>query len=677
MNKVKKTTSSSYDTVFDFIFSVQQGKTNKPFRKVQPESGVYNSALIEIGTQPAIYPLESFFTSVNKYIESATGVDIGGGVKVGIGSGVLNDPGGPSNKEIAKRKAQRSYDRVGAGLHYGIDGALVSLLSRYNGASGKTAYVAGSLFADTQRAKNASKYSSHIFGMDTEEKDDDLFNRGAGLMSSTISRVNPSIERARIMTIIKEGQKITDRNERIRFTVNNLKLSGMHNPIQSVKIAEMLWGHDDKELGLYRVQGESTREKLEAIPFIGADNQKLQEEDKRVLDEKISKVLRSNVGAKKKKREVSNILKDAYKLEPKDAREYAQDVISVRENNAAKIQKVLTSKNDQKTKKGEIYHILKDGYNLESKEANFYAENLLSKPKQNNGVDIAEYAVYNSLVLDTQSQALAKEDYETVRTARESVANILDTHKHKKSLGTKVEHLSLAYNWIKESDTWSETFLSGDWEKLGVKDLNFTKIVEEKEAKDEDGKVIGKYFESSKTVMGQLIGKFYYLHPRNFIRGVFLEGDLLLKLATNKDGVVNKKSLAYLLYNARIGKLVTTLAKPMQVLANKFTSMLNPAVIAIKKFLRNVLKKVLGTTGVGGWLLMHAMDLIGDRITYIMNQIVLILLLGVIGILFVFLESTGMAHSNQTVELIQGVNNRSDAVVSEGNFTDTDFISPE
>lgn len=626
MDKSKKTTSS-YDTVFDFIFSIQKSKINKPFRKVQPESGIYNSALIEIGTQPAIYPLESVFNSINSYIKKETEVDLGGGISAGISSDVLKGPGAYSKKEISKNRAKTNFARIGAGLHYGIDGALISLLSRYNGAAAKNAYVAGSLFADTQRAK----HSNRIFGVDTErseeEKDKELFNRGASLMSSTIARTNPSLEKARIMNIIKEGQKIVDRNERIHFTVNNLRLSGIRDSKESLKIAELLWGNNEKELGLYKVKKDSVKERLKGIEFKGEGSRKVKAHNKSVYDMKINRILISDMDVKRKKRE--------------------------------------------------IYSILKNGYKLDSKEANIYAQDLLIARKANSGIDIADYAVYNSLVLDTQSRALAKGDYEAIRKARQSVSSLLETQKSKKSLGTRVARATLLYNWIKESGAWGETFLNGNWEKLGTDDLNFTKVVTEKEVKDSDGKVIGRYLQASNSVIGKLLGKFYYLHPVNFIRGVFLEGDLLLKLASRKNGELNKKSFAYLLYNARLGKVFSAFAKPMKILSSKFAIMINPLSIGIKNFVRGVLRRILGATGLGGWLLMKIMDLIGDRITYLMNQIVLILLLGVIGLLFVFLESTGLLYSNQKASVIQGVNSVSDIVISGEYFTDEDFVLPE
>ena len=228
-----------------------------------------------------------------------------------------------------------------------------------------------------------------------------------------------------------------------------------------------------------------------------------------------------------------------------------------------------------------------------------------------------------------------------------------------------------------EVQKYVETFLNGNWEKLGTDDLNFTKVVTEKEVKDSDGKVIGRYLQASNSVIGKLLGKFYYLHPANFIRGVFLEGDLLLKLASRKNGELNKKSFAYLLYNARLGKVFSAFAKPMKILSSKFAIMINPLFVGIKNFVRGVLRRILGATGLGGWLLMKIMDLIGDRITYLMNQIVLILLLGVIGLLFVFLESTGLLYSNQKASVIQGVNSVSDIVISGEYFTDEDFVLPE
>lgn len=622
----QKETKNSYDSVFDFIFSVQKKKKNKPFPKVQPEYGVYSSALIEIGTQPLIYPLESAFNSINSYIGKETSIPLGGGVSAGLGSSIFGDPSSYSNKEIMKRRAGNNFARLGAGLHHGIDGALVSLYSKFNGASSQTAFVAGKLFSDTQRAK----YSSHLFGIDNEdekvEKEDELFKRGAELMSSTLAKTNPAVTKSQISFLIKEGQKIPIKEERIRFVAKHLKETANVEPQDSLKIANLMWGKESDEMGMYKFKGDTVSEKLKGVEYNGEGNEKIKNHNKKVYDKRMQDVVLSNKEPKEKKRE--------------------------------------------------IYKILREGYKLEAKSANLVAEDVLSIKKGNDGIKIAEYSVQNSLVLDTQNLGLAKQDYDTVKKARGAVSGVLEMQASNKSMGAKAARSLLVYNWVKDSGAWGSTFLSGNWEKLGEDDLNFTKIVQKKEVKDSDGKVLGEYATESNSVMGKLLGKFYYLHPNNLIKGLLLDGGLLLKWASDRNGKIKKKSLAYLLYNARVGKVFSAFAKPVKILSNKFLSMLNPLANGAKTLIKNILKKILGATGLGGWILSKLMDIFGDRITYIVNQLVIILVLGVIGILFVLLESSGLLYSDQKVATVKGESIVDSKEIDSDVFTDSDFFLP-
>ncbi len=622
----QKEAKNSYDSVFDFIFSVQKKKKNKPFPKVQPEFGVYSSALIEIGTQPMIYPLESAFNSINSYVGKETSIPLGGGVSAGLGSSIFGDPSSYSNKELAKRRAGNNFARLGAGLHHGIDGALVSLYSKFNGASSQTAYVAGKLFSDTQRAKN----SSHLFGIDNEdekiEKEDELFKRGAELMSSTLARTNPAITKAQISYLINEGQKIPVKEERIRLVANHLKVTANVDPRESLKIANLMWGKDSDDMGMYKFKGDTVTGKLKDIEYKGEGNEKIKKHNKKVYDKRM--------------------------------------------------QDVVFSDKEPKEKKREVYKILREGYKLDAKSANLVAEDVVSIKKGNDGIKIAEYSVQNSLVLDAQNLGLAKQDYEAVKKAREAMGGVLEMQTSNKSLGAKAARSLLVYNWVKDSGAWGSTFLNGSWEKLGEDDLNFTKIVQKKEVKDADGKVLGEYIAENNSVMGKLLGKFYYLHPNNLIKGLFLDGGLLLKWASDKDGKIKKKSLAYLLYNARIGKTFSAFAKPLKILSNKFLSMLNPLANGAKTLIKNILKKMLGATGLGGWILSKLMDIFGDRITYIVNQLVLILVLGVVGILFVLLESSGLLYSAQKVAAVRGESVDDSQEINSDVFTDSDFVLP-
>ncbi len=622
MAKVPKQ-KSSIDTVFDFIFQAQKEKVDKPIRKPHPSTGVYTSSLIEIGTQPTIYPLESAFNAINGYIARETGIGLSEGVSVGLGESILGNSNTTISKSVSKNRADANFARLGGSLHSGIDGALVSLYSKSNGGSSKTAYASGVLFADLQRQKlKKSKRDSHLFGYRTsqdEAREDVSFQRrGTDLMVSTLAKMDPRLDKNFILNAVREGQNIDSQNERIRDLDAKLKLQGFNDPKERYKIAQYVWGKDQDDLGLYKKNPESTRNKLDRVVYGGG------------------KALKAGV-------------KNRGKLE-------------------GEIAKALALK-DPKKRKEEAYKILRNGYQINGKLANSMAEELVSEEQVNSGEDIARNALYTSLVSDIQGKAMAEGDYVTVANAREAVKGVLENERS--TLATQVARAQLAYSWIKNSGAWGDILLNGNWEKFGVgEDLNFTNIVEKKNVMDK-GEVIGSYFVPANSVMGKLMGSAYYLHPNNFIRGAFLDGSLWLKLA-DKGGKLNKKSFAYLLYEMRLGKFASTLAKPFKVLSQKIYGMINPLAEGVKKFVKNLLTKIIGASGLAGFLVNKLMDIFGDKIQQIVSQLVNVLLLGILAILFVLLESTGVLYSDDKVA---GLSSSPNMVETEdlNVFTNEDF----
>jgi hypothetical protein len=227
---------------------------------------------------------------------------------------------------------------------------------------------------------------------------------------------------------------------------------------------------------------------------------------------------------------------------------------------------------------------------------------------------------------------------------------------------------------LSNANAWSSVLLNGDWEKFGVEGLNFTNIVELKKAKDEDGNVVGTYFEGADSIIGKLIGDYYYLHPNNMIKGLIGDGSLWLKWATNKDGIVDKRSFAYLMSKMSLQNSLSILAKPMQGLSQNVLKIINPMFDRMKIGIKNLAKKVLGATGLGGVMVNVVMNFVSDKFAYVINQIVIAVILAVVGILFVIFGWMGMLYSDEYTEAM--LNSEKSLVQEETNvFTDTDFGS--
>lgn len=632
----QKQTKNSYDQVFDFIFGVQKKKVNKSFPKPTPDAGGdYISALVEIGTQPAIYPLESSLDTINRYIAKATQVDFGGGVKAGFGSGAFLNTGQYVNKEVSKARAKEDFARVGGYLQHGIDGALVSLFTKNNGSTAKTAAGVGMLFSDIAKLQDVRKKGQgHIFGLDDNDDweiaEENVYRRSIDLLTTSLVKSNPRLSKNMLLYTIGVGQKIENREERLRQTVERLKLGGLKDPKEGLRVAERLWGNGKKgDQGVYIREKDEVGKILQEIPL----------EDS------------------KKKSEYSH-----------------------------KIRSLVNSYNPsdvgQREKKNTIYKILKNDYHLDKQQAFLTANQLIQVPKQNTRLDIAEEALYSVLVGEITQKALDGEDYDKVSQAKDVVKGVLKRSGESPTLGMRVAQARTFYNWAKDTEGLSRKLFNGEWESFGNEDLNFTQIVKYENVFDESGKKIGQYVAPARTVMGSLLGNFYYFHPRNLIKGIFLDGDLLLKMGSKWDpgsgkNIVNKKSFAYLLYQARLGNVLSSLTKPLTILSQKITGVINPLASALKKLVKNFLVRLLGATGVGGMIINLLMRLFGDQVSKAIAQITMVIMLGLLGMLLIIIDSTGIFYSAEVVKVYTENNTVSiEAPYKESHqnvFTDEDF----
>ncbi len=617
---------NAYDSVFDFIFDVQKSGENKPFPKPKPSDGVYYSSLIDIGTQPAIYPLESAFNTINKYVQGETKADLGNRVSVGFGAMLRGEGNQEIKDRIAKNRAEANFARIGGQLHSGIDGALVSLYSKFNGASSKTAYEAGKLFADLKRKDMAG--DSDLFGYRTRKEiasEDAMFaKRGTDLKILSLMKMNAALDKKFLDNAIKGANKYDSYRDRIHYIDTRLRMFGISDPQERRNIATNIYGDGVKDFGVYRNLGESERDKFDRVLYGG--NQKTKK------------------GIKKKER---NAL----------------------END---IRRALKGKTEAERRNDSYIALVKSG-KYTAAEAFQKAGELAKKEIINTGRDIAKNAVTSALVTDMTKGST---DYKTVKKAKDRVDKIISKQSRGRSFGGIVEGGMLLSRWVKNGGQ-GDTLREGNWEDFGVKDLNFTQIVREQKVKDENGKVIGSYYTGANSVIGKLLGSAYYFHPNNLIRGLFLDGSLLLKLASKyNNNVINKRSLAYFLYRARIGKIFSVLAKPFKFITSSIVKLLNPMVEGIKRFAKNFLTKMLGTLGPMGWLVNLLIDILGDKLAEYVAQFAQAVAFALIGMFLVSLTNFGTTRIESRVEDMISPSLQEDirAYIEEKWFTEEDFL---
>ncbi len=630
-------TKNPYDQVFDFIFNVQKKKVNKPFPKPRPdEDGEYLSALVEIGTQPAIYPLEGSLDLINNYISKETAIDFGGGVRAGLGSGVFSDPTAYAKKEVSKARAEENFARVGGYLHHGIDGALVSLFAKRNGVSSKSAVNMGILFSDVEKLKEVKKTKQWaVFGIDDEEDlekaEERVQNDAIRIFVDSLVRNDPRLSKDMLLDTIRSGQKIESREERFRNTVERLKYGGLSDVKERTKVAEKIWGKGS-DLGVYRNEKDAVAEILKGVDFKG-------DGERRQFDKGIHRI----------------------------------------------VDRDLQSDEDKRRQKNEIYKTLKNDYKLNAKDASLATLRLTQEiPTKNSRVDIAEKALYSSLVGEVMGSAIQNEDYDTVSRAKDAIKGVLENHSGETSMGMRVARARILYNWAKDAEGLSQKLFNGEWERFGNSDLNFTQIVKSESVYDDTGKKIGQFTVPAKTTIGALLGNFYYFHPKNFIKGIFLDGDLLLKMASEWDPqkkkyAINKRNSAYFFYQARLGNVLSAITKPVNILSQKILGIINPLASGLKKFIKNFLVRMLGAAGVGGMIVNFLMRIFGDEIAKAVAQVTIVIMMGLLGILFVLLESTGIFYSEDITKIFSERNVKSsessmmESSLENEIFTDEDF----
>lgn len=735
----KKENEKIYDSVFDFIFGVQETKKNKPFPRIDEGMSDYASALVDIGTQPLLYPLDSAFKAINGAIEKATEADIGGGVTMGVGSGALKNPVGYSKKEVAKNRAKSKWASIGGSLHYSIDGALFSLYAKSGGASSEIAHKSGKLFNDVLKEEIIEGYefpNHRIFGpdflLDGEEKgkvnrdsrvrpkrpqmlgyqtskeiqevDDRFFERAVDLRATVLSSVNPNISKGILIKNINDLQSVESQNDRVRKTAELLRVGGVEMK-EALQISYMLWGDPKRvDLGMYRIKEDVLNKKIGSVAStyklkkgeVNRIYKSLKTEDKKRKKEDVFKVLRRDVGLDEKT--AYNITKEIVGIEVNDGKKIAKESIyyvlatDISANIQSTTQQLYSKKRELLEDRikslehlgsieGEqiekIYDFV-DRIRVDRKGVSESEEEifLYLTEKLNLNPEFAASFSKELVGIKEEMQEIRQIEYDQIATVKDKVKSIIEPSS-KSTLGMKVERAVLVGNWLAQSGKWGEILVDGTWEKLGVEDINFTKIVEEVKVKKDGVETGQKFYTGANSVMGRLFGHMYYLHPNNLIKGLFIDGSLWLKWASDKAGNVNTKSFAYFMSNLSLGNSLSFLTKPFKGLIENFSNkIINPFFEQAKAFVKGLLTKMIGATGLGGILVNLLMNVVSDKFVEIANQIVILFVFAFLGILFILFDGTGIMYSD---EYVDSVTDYKQSEIIESNessiFLDEDFES--
>ena len=578
---------SIHDQIFEFLFDIQVSKKQLELRK-DKKFGDFGNTLLEIGAQPAIYPVGVALDEIKSLVEKESSIQMGNNPR--FSTQIYSSPQNIKaniSKDSRKSKANRLlalWASIGGNIDAKGDGALLAMMVNKFDLSAEEATTLGKFYKKIKQEENKQTSDKTLWGKD--------------FMPSKTDRNFPELD----MDIL--GEKYIQ--ERLK-TKNNIR-----------KIAKEIVINDILKDNLKSQNTYSTNQ-------INKDDLLRITEDKNITDE-----------------EKKNII----------------------------LQKYFSSKgvNNEKAK---IYseHILIDNRNIWNENDTKYLSSA-----QNSIFKSIAFGIVSSRVRDGKLN-LSQFPIE-IHNIEKSLRTFVDNNKSTYSV--KFQRVLLAKRFLDSSVNFNDIFLSGDWEKFETKGIGFSQIVKRVEVKDDQNNIVGSYITPGDSVMGKLLGKIYYLHPKNFINGILNNGELWLKLACGEDGKLNKKSLAYFLYTITPGRLIkrafNQAVSPFNFIAQKIrTHILNPFFGKILRISKNILKSIFGLTGIGGFIISVVASFLGEKFEYYIIQIVQIFLIAIIGLIFGIFFSLDSIVDISYENIIENQHNE----ISQGEtFKDSDWEIP-
>jgi hypothetical protein len=230
-------------------------------------------------------------------------------------------------------------------------------------------------------------------------------------------------------------------------------------------------------------------------------------------------------------------------------------------------------------------------------------------------------------------------------------------------------------SWISKGGV-GDNILTGEWEKIGIMDSKglarqFSVIVEEDNELRELG--YAGVQTSANTVMGQLAGHLYYLHPINFMKGM-ISGDIWLKLGKKGIKKYGNKSIFAFLHSVSPRQWLKN-NKLFQGVKSGFQKIL-PSSLAVKTFLRNIITKVIAINPFTGVLVNFLVNALGDEVMVFLTTTLIAALFGVVA---VFTGGLGLLPSTQEVagidsEYMKSCNSHIMTIVDQNPFPNKETL---
>ncbi len=720
----KSPNKNIHDSIFDFLFNLQRTKKTLSNIKPDPKNGELGNSLLELGTQPALYPIGTTMEEIKKIMENATAVQLGNEQKLSTSPFT---PPSQISKQIKKEREKKQGNRmltlwssIGGNLDTNGDAALLSMFAKKFDLSGDEAIELGKFYKNIKKEESKLVMDKAMWGKrflpsqkDKDFPDLDIEYLGEEYRDARFKKKEEIISKGQdillegVLKDVKGKQTFTKQREEEIHKATHGKDRGTWR--------DKDWKFTKRDTPGARLnytpqQIEERRKEMEKELSERDKKERTEEEIEQLREEEIQKATHGQNRATWRDNKSRFTRRDAPGAHLHYSSQQVEDAREEMEEDLEFKRRIL----DPEIKKEDIFRILTDtditteeereealfsyfqDRGIEDKYSNLYTNHLLKQnPQIWNNLDPAflknnQESIYKALAFRIVSERMRDENIQVddIQAEVARVENELRTFMNTKrsNYSVRLQRALLMKRFIDSSSNFNNILLSGEWEKFETQGLGFTQIVKRVDVyeKDADGKIIlgedgqpiliGSYFTQGGSVMGKLLGKTYYLHPKNLMNGMFNTGDLWLKLACGEDGKLNKKSLGYAFYNLTPGrtmkKALQNISKPLNSVARGIREkFLNPIMQKFMRAAKRFLKKFLKATGVGGLIAENILNFLDDRIEAFIIQTVQIFFIAIAGIIIAIFFSIGPINNSENTALL---NNHTE--VSQGNtFTDFDW----
>jgi predicted nucleic acid-binding Zn-ribbon protein len=588
--------------IFDFIFASQN---NPPTRKPPATGDDFVDIMLDLGTQPALYPINEGMKALSESITAPAVIEEEGGLlKFGPGMELFTNTSDAIRTQVKKNQAKRNWRMLAGGIKKSIDGPLASILAVKEGVDAKTAMKIGRLISGIEDLNSMADR-----GLDRNAQYKEIM-KYIDNMESSISKELAEVyenvnDENRLKSFMRSQQKISQKEDRIANTVEYFTNLGLSRQ-EASKISKDLWGEagERKNFGIYYGLDENDNIQKRGNLSDNLNNS--------------SKVLMKYSYERGKINRMQNLQNEIEGLnrEAEDMRSQMEDLDyrlqGVRDENEAQriIGEVQRLQNEMSRLQNRINSKSNDLTSIARRTINMNEVNsLLRMSEENGGIPVKGIrGISNSIV---------------------NAASII--------------------SWINRGGI-GDNILTGEWEKIGIMDSKglarqFSVIVEDD--KDLARLGYGKVQASANTVMGQLIGHLYYLHPINFMKGM-ISGDIWLKLGKKDILKKGNKSFFAFLHSISPQQWLKN-NKIFQGVKGAFQKIL-PNSLAIKTFIRNIVTKIIAVNPLTGFIVNFIVNALGDEITVFLTTVLIACIFGVIAVFTAGLNSLPSTQSVAGVE---------------------------